>query len=483
MPVLYRALRQMLRAALGLYYVDIQSSGRENVPHAGPLIFAANHPNSIMDTVVLGTQTERTVCYMARSGLFKNPLVAALFDQCGVIPVYRAQDDPTQTGRNEDSFRRAYDTLLGGGCIGIFPEGHNSEERAVNEIKTGTARIALGAEALADYGAGVRIIPVGLNFENRDRFLTSVLVRFGAPIEVSAWADQHREDPRAAARDLTDTLQEEIRQAATHIESDVVLSLTKDIWDIYGRRLIDDMIGQWEGAKSLGDRVMDELRNTPEARADLDDKFWMKQRIADAITHFISSDPELVDDIRKRVRAYKEHLSQVQLHHNFLERKPHTLSLRKESLKFTLYALLFAPVAIWGLIHNLLPYQLTKAAALKAPDEARRAFQGFVAGMALYPFFYAAQALGIWLLSQHSLLLTFLYLLSLPPAGFFYLRYRRQLARYRDRIILRTLVLTDRKLIQRLTLERLEIMAALATLRDRFVEETGSHFEDHMARK
>ena len=162
MNLVYAGVRALLRVAVELYFVEIEATGEEHVPAEGPLIFAANHPNSIMDTFILGTRTQRQVRYMARSGLFRNPLVAALFHAGGVIPIYRREEgSQASVGGNEASFQAAYEVLAGGGCIGIFPEGRNSLERTVRPIKTGTARIALGAEARCGYRLGVKIVPWG----------------------------------------------------------------------------------------------------------------------------------------------------------------------------------------------------------------------------------------------------------------------------------------------------------------------------------
>jgi glycerol-3-phosphate O-acyltransferase/dihydroxyacetone phosphate acyltransferase len=480
MPKLYRGLRLLLRGAVELYYVNIQSTGRELIPAQGPLIFAANHPNSIMDTVILGTQTDRVISYMARSGLFKNPLVAALFNSCGVLPVYRAQDDPAQLHRNEDTFRRAWERLAEGGCIGIFPEGQNSEERAVLELKTGTARIALGAEASRDYQLGLQIVPVGLNFVNRDRFLSRVLVRFGEPIPVQAFAALHREDPRAAARALTDRLQLALRAAATHIEGDLAQMLTNDIYKIYGGKLLDDLAERWD--ERAGGRLVDELRAARTPRQDLDDVFWVKQRIADAVAWLRDRDPALFTELHNEIQTYRDHLEQVRLRHDFLDRRPETVSGRQEAVKFTLYAVLLAPVALWGLLGNALPYLLTRWFALGAPDEPIRAIRGMAFGAVAFPFFYALEvgwvhALGV------SWVWTALLVAVLPPTGSFYLRYRRQLAKYRQRILLRTLFLNNRALILGLAAERQRLLERFDALRARFVEEAGSQMDARLAQK
>src|SRR5690606_31276489 len=136
------------------------------------------------------------------------------------------------------------------------------------------------------------------------------------------------------------------------------------------------------------------------------------------------------------------HLRQVRLHHDFAERPPETLSRRKDALKFTAYAVAFGPLAAWGFVNNALPYLITRALALRAPDEAIRAITGFAVGMFAFPLFYTAQAWALFRASGGAMWLTALYVLSLPVAGFFFLRYRRQLVRYRDRILARTLFRT-----------------------------------------
>jgi len=497
MSLLYRGLRQVLSLALELYYVDIQSTGRANVPAEGPLIFAANHPNSIMDTVLLGTQTSRAISYMAKSGLFRNPLVAWLFRECGVIPIHR---NPKQSGANEDAFRSAYALLEQGGTIGIFPEGRNSGEREMHEIKTGTARIALGAERRNDYGLGVRILPVGLNFENRDRFLSSVLVRFGEPIDVTRYADQHREAEREAVRALTAEVQQQLRDLATHIEGDRVRDLVQEIHTIYGRRLLEavterreqekrqahvmfddlragdfddqplleDMLDEY-GSKGLRERFFGHVKWADDSE-NLDEQMFLKKRISEAIAYYEEQDPALVREMKLRVWRFKDHLRQVQLRHDIVDRPPETLSFRKEAFKLTLYALVFALPALWGFVHNVIPYLATKFAALHARDEPQRAITGLIAGAVAYPLAYAGPIFGVWELSGHSPWWTLLYAVSLPFTGFFFLRYRRQLARYRDRVLVRTMFQTERNLLESLIEEREELLEMFDGLRERFLE-------------
>ncbi len=469
MALLYRGLRRILKLGLELYFVDIRSLGAERIPEDAPVIFAANHPNSIMDTVVLGSQTSRTISYLARSGLFDNPLVALLFNNAGVIPIYRRQDGPAPEGANEDAFRAAYEVLEAKGTIGIFPEGQNAPERHVREIKTGTARIALGAEAKNDWQLGVRVIPVGLNFEDRDRYLTRVLVRFGEPIDARALREQYEEDERAAVRELTDRIQEGIRAEAVHVHDLAHAELVEDVAEIYSATILEDVMGRMPDVRGQRRKLLDTLKGATQRKEDLDDLMVAKQHIADAVVYFQAQEPEAIERLKRSLRRYKDHLSQVSLRRDFLDRPPKTISARREAVKMTLYAVLLAPFAFFGLFHNFVPQRITRRLVLRAPDEAMRAITAITAGTAIYGLFYAAYGALVHA-GTGSWLWTSLYLLSLPFAGMWWIRYRRQLARYSGRIVTRTLFFSNKRLMRKLIFEREQILMEMDGLRTAYMQ-------------
>jgi 1-acyl-sn-glycerol-3-phosphate acyltransferase len=476
MPLLYRALRRGLRLGLELYYVDIRATGREHIPEDGPVIFAANHPNSVMDSVILGTQTSRSIHYLARSGLFANPLVAAVFHACGVIPIFRRQDatahEEATVSRNDDTFRAAFEVLERAGTIGIFPEGRNAPERHVRDIKTGTARIALGAEAKNDFELGVRVVPVGLNFEDRDRWLTRVLVRFGPAIDARDFEAAWNADDREAVRAMTDRIQDGIRREALHVEDVRHTELVRDVHGLYGAEVLKELIGRTPDVRGLRRRLFDGARGVAAAREDLDDWFTVKQAIADAVKLFERERPDVVARFRRNIRRYKDHLEQASLRRDFLDRPPKTLSIRREALKMTLYAVLLAPVALWGLLHNFIPSRITRRAAMRAPDEAMRAITVLLTGGLAFGLFYAAYGAAVFAASG-SWPWVAAYLASLPLAGFWWVRWRRQLARYSNRIVVRDVFRTNRAQLRRLALEREQLVMELDQLRREYVARRG----------
>ncbi len=479
--LLYRGLRHLLKIALELYYLDIQVVGTNRIPSDGPVIFAANHPNSIMDTVILGTQTKRQIHYMARSGLFGNPLLSALFSQCGVIPVYRAEDHPDMASRNDVTFAKAFETLEAGRSIGIFPEGGNADERRIKTFKTGTARIALGAEARNNFELGVHIVPVGLNFVSRARFLSGVLVRFGEPIPIKEWQARYAADERQAVRDLTENLQERVQELAVHIENDAALELVKDIKAIYGRRLIKELQAEEKRPRGLARWFLNEVKATPEGGAEnLHSKFWLKQRIADAIQYYQEHEPERVDRVRRKIQRYKDHLAQYDLREDFFVRAHEASSARLESIRLTLYTLFFALPAGWGFVWNAVPYSIARMASNRAYNEQARAIVGFGFAFLLFPLFYT---LWGWLALSytHSWWLSSLFLASLLPSGFFFLRYRRRIVLFRKQIMARTLLLTKKGLMRTLIWERAKLLHELDELRTFFMNADDGRFRDVLA--
>lgn len=133
---LYNGLIRCFRLVNRLYFVDVHAAGRERMPTHGPLIVAANHPGSILDSILLATHIPRPIHYLARSGLFRWPVAAALFRQLGAIPVWRPRESADHATRNAGMFTRVHDLLDAGGCVGVFPEGQNSPAGQVGPLPT-----------------------------------------------------------------------------------------------------------------------------------------------------------------------------------------------------------------------------------------------------------------------------------------------------------------------------------------------------------
>lgn len=202
--LVYRALVAFLRLVTRIFFRNVEVVGRDHVPERGPLVLVGNHPNSLVDPVMISTTCARRVSFAAREGLFRSIALRPILWALGSVPIRRRQDQPEGTAAldNDEAFRALHAVLASGGAFGIFPEGISYTESELQPLKTGAARIALSALA---QGIPVTIVPVGLGYRRKQKFRGRVLVQFGRPIVLSegSWSERYRVDPREAARALT----------------------------------------------------------------------------------------------------------------------------------------------------------------------------------------------------------------------------------------------------------------------------------------
>ena len=163
----------------------------------GPLLIASNHPNTLMDPLVAAVNRRQPIAFLAKSTFFQNPILRAIMESGNSIPIYRRQDletgaetlTPAQLeAQNEKAFGRCYDYFDEGGTIMIFPEGTSVSERRLRPLKTGAARIALGAEARRDFQLNLHILPLGINYFDPQRFRSDVFINPAEPIRVADYA-------------------------------------------------------------------------------------------------------------------------------------------------------------------------------------------------------------------------------------------------------------------------------------------------------
>ena len=200
-----RLIISLINLITNTFFRRIDVVGDENIPADGPVIFAGNHPNALMDGWLLTARCKRwPVHFMANAKLWKYRLLGRTLDRMGAVPVYRHEEHEGEVD-NSKAFDKLYEVIERGDCMGIFPEGVSHTESQLTKLKTGTARIALAVAARDK--VKVMIIPCGLNYIHRHRFRSQVLIEFGEPIHINdEWLERFKADESAAVHQLTDFL-------------------------------------------------------------------------------------------------------------------------------------------------------------------------------------------------------------------------------------------------------------------------------------
>src|SRR2546425_5299810 len=140
-----RIIVAILKFAMRVYFRRVEVVGLEHVPRKSPVIFVLNHPNALVDPAFLLSLAPRRVSFLAKSPLFRVPILGYFVRALDCLPVYRQQDEGEDVSRNREMFVAARELLARGGTIGICPEWVSHDEPRLRPIKTGAARIALGA--------------------------------------------------------------------------------------------------------------------------------------------------------------------------------------------------------------------------------------------------------------------------------------------------------------------------------------------------
>lgn len=323
-------IRRLFLALIRLFYTPLRATLAQPLPEQGPGIFVANHPNGLLDPVVVRLAVGRPAHFLAKSTLFRTAIGRVTMEAFGGIPVYRARDGQN-TQDNERSFALCRDVLAKGGWIALFPEGTSHSDPSLKPLKTGAARIALSAvEALGL--ERLPIYPTGLTFEAKETFRTGALATVGEPIDAVAFAQEHGTD-FAAATMLTERIHEAL--SGVLLESD-----SQELW----RGFL--AVASW---------------TDPACRDDLALRQARARSLRDAFQRLHAEDPVRAGQVVDATRALARRLEQVGIDDPFAVAEPPPIA----PLRFLGPLVLLFPLAALGALLGWVPYRLVRPLSLR----------------------------------------------------------------------------------------------------------------------
>jgi glycerol-3-phosphate O-acyltransferase / dihydroxyacetone phosphate acyltransferase len=438
----------LARLILRIFFRRVEIVGAEKVPATAPVVFALNHPSALVDPTFILALASRPVSFLAKEPLFRMPLIGSMVRAVNCLPVYRQQDNADLT-QNRTTFERARAILASGGALAIFPEGTSHDDPSMKRLKTGLARIALGAaEALRAApvaGGGLQVVPAGLYYSDKSRFRSQALLCYGEPIAVTAAGlGPDGEPPQEAVRELT------ARIAAG-------LSSVTLQWE---RREALDAIAWAERLYAAeGGRDGAETRS-------LAGHFELRRRFVTGYAALREKNPRALLEIAERVLSYDRQLAALHLGPNDLPGTPLTARLVARELAAALFWLLFAPLAIAGAILHYPAYRLIGAIASQFAGDVVDVVATIkvFAAMAIYPLTWiAATALVDW---RYGHWLALANLVVAPLSGWLALILRERWGRLRGGWTALGLFVFQRQYYAQLLAERRAIRDAIAAAAD-----------------
>ena len=449
--MVYRILRWLSLVSVRIFFRRIEVEGIENVPASGPVLLVPNHPNAIVDALMVVINLKRPISVTAKSTLADIPIMRRVLKSTNAILFHRKKDfamgaDPS---RNISAIAQCRERLELGEALLIFPEGQSHSDPSLRSLKSGAARIALDyVDSGLDPGlyagemaGNLAIIPVGLHFPEKDRFRSDVWVRFGEPLDPGEWL---KENPYGDAHDLTGVIENRIRELTLNFEDrpDSVLL----IW----------------AAKIL------ETGATPPARLGLDKNtvsrhLKLVRLLNEGYKQLKEDQGEAIAALRKRVGAYRLELRDLGI-------KPSEVYIQMPAWRVTrliirelVILIVGMPIAALGYLNHAIPAAIIRVFAVSISAEKDKwASNVVLPTMVLIPFFYAIQITAAWF--YLPLWWAALYTVSLPFSGLFAILYRDRVGNIWHRGRTFFLFLKNPDLRERLGREGRSIIEELTTL-------------------
>jgi len=344
------------------------------VPLEGPVILVVNHPNGLIDPLFLLCLLPRPVSFLAKAPLFDMPVIGWFVRALGSIPVYRQQDEGFDRTNNRRTFERARAILAAGGVIALFPEGASHGDPRMRPIKTGAARIALGAAAWGGHHTPLTIAPVGIYYTAKGIFRSSALLYFGEPLSVAPFPlEADGEPPANEVRALTGRIENALRDVTLQADEHEALNLV-----------------------ARAEQLFSSDETVPAER--LVHQFELRRRFLAAYSTLRASMPEQLASLSARIARYEAELRQAGLDPDTLQRQG--LATRQSVFLLTrnlIYFIVALPIAIVGTIINYPAYRLVGfiATGLFRGDDDIVGTIKVLAGALLFPVTWIALAIAV----------------------------------------------------------------------------------------
>lgn len=215
--LLYYAFKIFIKTGLFFYTKKVIVLGHNNIPKKGAVLFTANHPNGLIDPLLIATHISRRTHFLVRAAVFKKKLVAAFFDLLGMMPIYRIRDGVKQLSKNEEIFNKCQQLLNNNNTLLIFPEGSHNRKRTIRPLSKGFTRIIFRT-LNENSETNIHIVPIGITYQNASNYPSKVAINIGKPILANKYYDKN--NINTSVKEVKRLVSTQLESLSVHIKDD-----------------------------------------------------------------------------------------------------------------------------------------------------------------------------------------------------------------------------------------------------------------------
>jgi glycerol-3-phosphate O-acyltransferase/dihydroxyacetone phosphate acyltransferase len=413
-----------------VFFRRIFYSNLKKVPLEKPLLFVGNHQNSFMDGILVGSYLPQPIHFTMRADMFRKPFARFCLRELNVAPVYRIEEGLENVHKNLETFTGIYDVLRKNGNFIMFSEGICVQEKRLQKLRKGTARLAFGAEE--KFGLDVNIVPVGINYTYPATFRKEVMINFHDPFSIRELKDIYKENPAKGLLAFNEKCDEGLRKEVIIIEDPKNDWLAEQLLKMERNNLVLPFF-RW--------------------RFDTDDRRLKEKGVADKINSLTKKSPEVIEILKKKVKAYSDLLTSARLRDENLARKLDFGWLRYIALAAGL------PVFLAGFISNLIPFIIPRSICDRLIKDLKHYSSVFISsGTVLYLIYFPVVIILATIFWGWT---GFLAGLLVPPAGYLVLFYQEIFWERFRTLRFRIKSMTNKPLVNDLASQRKEIQGLL----------------------
>jgi len=175
----------------------------------GPVIIAANHCSNL-DPIIIGCAYPRRLRYLAKSSLFKIPLLGTLIKWLGAIPAKREDVQGAAS-----ALKQLISILEAGESVLVFPEGSRSSDGKLQPLEEGVAMLS------AKTGAVIIPVRVDGTFKALPKYAKvfkpyKIIVDFGEAIDPKNFKEKS-----SSSKELRRLITEEVAKRLSALREEV----------------------------------------------------------------------------------------------------------------------------------------------------------------------------------------------------------------------------------------------------------------------